>query len=120
MTTRPISKTSPRTTSTPTPWRTCDRDRTSRSEHRPDHADPGQPDLVAQGRLAARSSKRPPRPARRCSTRTQLHALGEKARAEYDRRRRDWHANLGPIKTPQLAELHEDLWDIVDSNAAGR
>jgi len=26
------------------------------------------------------------------------------------------HANLGPIKTPQLAVLHEDLWDIVDSN----
>jgi hypothetical protein len=47
---------------------------------------------------------------------TQLHALGEKARAEYERRRRVWHANLGPIKTPQLAALHEDLWDIVDSN----
>jgi len=49
--------------------------------------------------------------------RTQLRALGENARAEYDRRRRVWHANLGPIKTPQLAALHEDLWDIVDSNA---
>jgi hypothetical protein len=23
---------------------------------------------------------------------------------------------LGPLKTPQLAALHEDLWDIVDSN----
>ena len=28
-----------------------------------------------------------------------------------------WHANLGPIKTPQLADLHEDMWDIIDSNA---
>jgi hypothetical protein len=28
-----------------------------------------------------------------------------------------WHANLGPLKTPQLVELHEDMWDIVDSNA---
>ena len=28
----------------------------------------------------------------------------------------EWHANLGPIKTPQMAALHEDLWDIVDSN----
>lgn len=46
----------------------------------------------------------------------QLNALSESARADHDRRRRDWHANLGPIKTPQLAELHEDLWDIVDSN----
>ncbi|WP_232661236.1 AAA family ATPase [Pseudonocardia sp. TRM90224] len=48
---------------------------------------------------------------------TQLGALGDRARTEYDRRRRVWHANLGPIKTPQLAALHEDLWDIVDSNA---
>ncbi|MFE3033615.1 AAA family ATPase [Streptomyces canus] len=48
--------------------------------------------------------------------RTQLNALSEPARADYDRQRRDWHANLGPIKTPQLAELHNDLWDIVDSN----
>ncbi|MET9765613.1 AAA family ATPase [Streptomyces sp. NPDC006372] len=43
-------------------------------------------------------------------------ALGERARAEYDKARRIWHANLGPLRTPQLAELHEDLWDIVDSN----
>lgn len=49
-------------------------------------------------------------------TRAQLQVLGDAARADYDRRRRDWHANLGPIKTPQLADLHEDLWDIVDSN----
>ncbi|MCZ4095252.1 ATP-binding protein [Streptomyces sp. H39-C1] len=27
-----------------------------------------------------------------------------------------WHANLGPIKTPQLESLQEDLWDIVDSS----
>ena len=25
--------------------------------------------------------------------------------------------NLGTLKTPQLAELHEDMWDIIDSNA---
>lgn len=49
--------------------------------------------------------------------RKQIRALGEGTREEYDRRRRVWHANLGPIKTPQLAALHEDLWDIVDSNA---
>lgn len=45
-----------------------------------------------------------------------LQALDERARAAYDRARREWHANLGPIRTPQLAALHEDLWDIVDSN----
>ena len=46
----------------------------------------------------------------------ELDCLPEKARDDYDRQRREWHANLGPIKTPQLARLHDDLWDIVDSN----
>ena len=46
----------------------------------------------------------------------QVTALGTDAARQYNRRRADWHANLGPIKTPQLAELHEDLWDILDSN----
>ncbi len=50
-------------------------------------------------------------------TQAELGALGEEAVEDYNRRRREWHANLGPIKTPQLAALHEDLWDIVDSNA---
>jgi hypothetical protein len=50
-------------------------------------------------------------------SRRQLEALSEQAYDDYNRQRREWHANLGPIKTPQLAALHEDLWDIVDSNA---
>jgi hypothetical protein len=49
-------------------------------------------------------------------TRTELEALGENAYEDYNRQRREWHANLGTIKTPQLAALHEDLWDIIDSN----
>ncbi|MFD7131043.1 hypothetical protein [Streptomyces sp. NPDC059894] len=49
-------------------------------------------------------------------TRKQLKSLDTQARADYDRQRRKWHANIGPVKTPQLAERHEDLWDIVDSN----
>ncbi|MFD9813160.1 ATP-binding protein [Streptomyces sp. NPDC059080] len=49
-------------------------------------------------------------------TRAELKTLTAEEKAAYDRLRREWHANLGPIKTPQLAELHEDLWDIVDSN----
>ena len=53
----------------------------------------------------------PPEPL----TRAELDALSEEAVEDYNRRRREWHANLGPIKTPQLAALHEDLWDIVDS-----
>ena len=50
-------------------------------------------------------------------TRKELEELSEEAYDDYNRQRREWHANLGPIKTPQLAALHEDLWDIVDSNA---
>lgn len=49
-------------------------------------------------------------------TREHLKSLDSDARTKYDRQRRQWHANIGPIKTPQLAGLHEDLWDIVDSN----
>ncbi|MBE5441038.1 hypothetical protein E3G55_002585 [Mycobacteroides abscessus] len=50
-------------------------------------------------------------------TRKELEDLSEEAYDDYNRQRREWHANLGPIRTPQLAALHEDLWDIVDSNA---
>ena len=49
-------------------------------------------------------------------TRNELEQLGEEAFDDYNRQRREWHANLGPINTPQMAALHEDLWDIVDSN----
>ena len=42
-------------------------------------------------------------------TRTQLEALSEEAFDEYNRQRREWHANLGPIKTAQLAALREDF-----------
>jgi hypothetical protein len=45
-----------------------------------------------------------------------LESLSDDALDDYNLHRREWHANLGPIKTPQLAALHEDLWDIVDSN----
>ena len=109
-----ISTTTPRATSTPTPWKMCDGGEARRAA-RP-RSPLGQPHARAQGRLAA---------VRRCRarippeslTRTQLDALGERAVEDYNRQRREWHANLGPIKTPQLAALHEDLWDIVDSNA---
>lgn len=47
----------------------------------------------------------------------QLDALSDDARDDYELRRREWHANLGPIKTPQLIELHDHLWYIVDGNA---
>ncbi|MFE2033866.1 TniQ family protein [Streptomyces scopuliridis] len=46
----------------------------------------------------------------------ELKELSEEAAAEYNRARRQWHANLGPLGTPQMNDLHEDLWDIFNSN----
>lgn len=48
---------------------------------------------------------------------SQIRCLGDTAADSYNQRRTDWHDNLGPFKTPQLAALHDDLWDIIDSNA---
>jgi len=46
----------------------------------------------------------------------QLAAMSEAERLQYNELRAVWHANLGPIDTPQLIQVHEDLWEIVDSN----
>ncbi|MET8346813.1 AAA family ATPase [Streptomyces microflavus] len=46
----------------------------------------------------------------------QLKIMNKEALAEYNRGRRKWHANLGPLGTTQMKALHEDLWDIFDSN----
>ncbi|MFI6739473.1 ATP-binding protein [Nonomuraea sp. NPDC050451] len=48
--------------------------------------------------------------------RTRLATLSTQARAEYDEYRAVWHANLGPIRTPQLLDVHRDLWNILASN----
>jgi hypothetical protein len=69
----------------------------------------------AQARLAQLRRSPDPRSARTVD-RGGFAKPREAALADYNKQRRVWHANLGPIKTPQLAELHEDLWDIVDSN----
>lgn len=58
----------------------------------------------------------PPRLQPEPLTRKQIRSLGEGALEDYNDRRAEWHANLGSLKTPQLCELHSDLWDIVDSN----
>lgn len=59
--------------------------------------------------------KAPPRERPETLTRLQIRALSPDAVAEYNRCRQDWHVNA-TLKTPQLVALHEDLWDIVDSN----
>jgi hypothetical protein len=46
----------------------------------------------------------------------QVQALSPSAKRTYDKLRRDWHANIGVLRTPQLLGLHENLWDIMDSN----
>ncbi|MBX7133430.1 MAG: TniB family NTP-binding protein [Fimbriimonadaceae bacterium] len=46
----------------------------------------------------------------------QLEALAPAAKRDYDKRRRDWHANMGVLRTPQLRAIHENLSDIMDSN----
>jgi hypothetical protein len=58
----------------------------------------------------------PPRlPPPRLST-AELAALPAPDRLRYDDARAVWHANLGPIRTPQLLELHERLAEIVEAN----
>ncbi len=49
-------------------------------------------------------------------TRTELAGLSDTARTQYDRLRRDWHANLGPFNTPQFKTVTEQLWNITESN----
>lgn len=63
-----------------------------------------------------RLAEAPPRPQPEWLTRRELKALAEGALADYNGWRRKHHANLGPLQTPQMKALHEDLWDIVDSN----
>lgn len=45
----------------------------------------------------------------------QLDALSESSRADYNQRRREWHANI-VLRSEQVDRLHQDLLDIVDSN----
>jgi len=63
-----------------------------------------------------RMAEAPFRPQPELLTRSQLKELTDDALGEYNKSRRKHHANLGPLQTPQMAALHEDLWDIVDSN----
>ena len=49
-------------------------------------------------------------------TRAQLSQLSPRELMVRNDRCKVWHANLGPIDTPQLVSLHEDLAEIVESN----
>jgi hypothetical protein len=54
------------------------------------------------------------RPA--AKTTNQLAAMTKAERLQYNEERAVWHANLGPIETPQLQQVHEDMWEIAESN----
>ncbi|ORA76755.1 AAA family ATPase [Mycolicibacter kumamotonensis] len=58
----------------------------------------------------------PPRTRPESLSKRQIRGLGEGGEQEYNRRRADWHNNLGPFKTPMLTSVHEALWDILDCN----
>jgi hypothetical protein len=58
----------------------------------------------------------PPRQRPDLLTAAQLRKLPVQARAEYEEQRSAWHANLGPLRTPQMRAVHEDLDDIVEAN----
>ncbi len=46
----------------------------------------------------------------------ELRGTGDTERARYEEQRAVWHANLGPISTPQMLAFHEDLDEIVEAN----
>jgi AAA domain len=58
----------------------------------------------------------PPRPRPDQLTPAQIRKLPEQARLEYEERRSVWHANIGPLRTPQMRAVHEHLDDIVEAN----
>jgi hypothetical protein len=58
----------------------------------------------------------PPRQRPDLLTPAQIRKLPEQARAEYEERRSVWHANIGPLRTPQMRAVHEHLDDIVEAN----
>lgn len=49
-------------------------------------------------------------------TRTQMSRMLRGRLLIYNDEREVWHANIGPIQTPQLVTLHEGLAEIVESN----
>ncbi|MER7468643.1 ATP-binding protein [Streptomyces sp. NPDC097981] len=49
-------------------------------------------------------------------SRAQLAKLSRRAPLVHNDHREVWHANIGPIDTPQLLALHSDLGEIVESN----
>jgi len=62
--------------------------------------------------MAAAEDRARPEPL----TSEQIKALPQAARRSYDLARADWHANLGPIRTPGLEQVFDALGEICGSN----
>ncbi|HVX70229.1 MAG TPA: ATP-binding protein [Mycobacteriales bacterium] len=60
--------------------------------------------------------EKPPRPKPAEHSAREISAMNRQVRAAYERERADWHANLGPIKTPQVGAVHEELWELLATN----
>ncbi|MEA2826102.1 MAG: hypothetical protein QOG43_541 [Actinomycetota bacterium] len=58
----------------------------------------------------------PPRPRPPQLTRAELDGLGQTERLRYEEARSVWHANIGPILTPQMQSVLGELDDIVETN----
>lgn len=58
----------------------------------------------------------PPRPQPPRRPPKELAAMSIRDRALYEDLRSVWHANLGPIMTPQMRSIHDDLDEILESN----
>lgn len=58
----------------------------------------------------------PPRTRPPCLSGDQIAALPRMQRIRYNDARAVWHANIGPIRTPQLLDLHDNLAAIVAAN----
>jgi AAA domain len=58
----------------------------------------------------------PPRTRPPCLSTADIAALPRLDRARHNDARAVWHANIGPIRTPQLLDLHEQLAGIVAAN----
>jgi hypothetical protein len=58
----------------------------------------------------------PPRERPPDLTRDELGRLDPQERLRYDEARSVWHANIGPIHTPRMDAVLEDIGDIVEAN----
>ena len=58
----------------------------------------------------------PPRPCPQLISKAELDELSRRDTLLYREQRAVWHANIGPIRTPQLVRLHDGLAEVVETN----